>query len=61
MVAGIVVIYSKVFSALHLQPNTKMMSRMLATPFWYRFLLVTRASVSEETCIAGIPSNSFWS
>src|SRR5579884_2746207 len=40
MVAGIIAIYSIVFPALHLKMNTGVMNSLLATPFWYRFLLV---------------------
>lgn len=55
MVVGIVAIYSYVFPALHLQMNTHEMSKLAATPFWYRFLLVTRAAVVEETLFRGYP------
>lgn len=55
MVVGITVIYYVVFPALHLKMNTGVMSSLLATPFWYRFLLVTRAAVSEEILFRGYP------
>lgn len=55
MVAGIIAIYSIVFPALHLKMNTGVMNSLLATPFWYRFLLVTRAAVSEEILFRGYP------
>ncbi|HZS45565.1 MAG TPA: CPBP family intramembrane glutamic endopeptidase [Blastocatellia bacterium] len=53
MVIGIVVIYGVVFPKLHLQMNTGVMNTLLATPFWYRFMLVTRAAVAEETLFRG--------
>lgn len=49
MVVGIVVIYSVVFPAFDLRMNVGAMNQLVATPFWYRFLLVTRAAVGEET------------
>lgn len=55
MVVGIVIIYNFVFPALHLKMNTSVMGSLLATPFWYRFLLVTRAAVSEEILFRGYP------
>jgi membrane protease YdiL (CAAX protease family) len=55
MVVGIVLIYSVVFPALHLQMNTGQMSHLLATPFWYRLMLVTRAAFAEETLFRGYP------
>jgi membrane protease YdiL (CAAX protease family) len=35
--------------------NASEMSSILNTPFWYRFLLVTRAAVAEETLFRGYP------
>ncbi len=55
MVATIMVIYSVIFPALHLQMNSREMSKLLATPFWYRFMLVTRAALAEETLFRGYP------
>lgn len=55
MVVGIVVICSYVFPALHLQMNSREMSKLAAMPFWYRFLLVTRAAVAEEILFRGYP------
>ncbi len=55
MVAGVVTIYNVIFPALHIQMNTKVMGSLLATPFWYRFLLVTRAAVVEELLFRGYP------
>jgi len=55
MVAGIVFIYSVIFPVLHLTMNAGVMNRLLAAPFWYRFLLVTRAAVSEEILFRGYP------
>ena len=55
LVLGVILIYSIVFPALHLRVNTGQMSRLLDTPFWYRFALVTRAAVAEETLFRGYP------
>jgi membrane protease YdiL (CAAX protease family) len=55
MVAGIVLIYSIVFPALHLTMNAGTMSYLLETPFWYRLMLVTRAAVAEELLFRGYP------
>ena len=55
MVVGIVIIYRVVFPALHLRMNTAVMGGLMATPFWYRFLLVTRAAVAEELLFRGYP------
>jgi len=55
MVAGIIFIYNVLFPLLHLKMNASEMSSILNTPFWYRFLLVTRAAVAEETLFRGYP------
>lgn len=55
MVVGIVLIYFKLFPLFHLQANAHVMSKILQTPFWYRFMLVTRAAVSEEILFRGYP------
>lgn len=55
MVAGVVFIYSVVFPRFHLQMNAAEMSSLQHTPFWYRFLLVTRAAVAEETLFRAYP------
>lgn len=55
LVAGIVVIYQFVFPALHLHMNVAVMSKLLNTPLWYRFILVTRAAVNEEIVFRGYP------
>jgi uncharacterized protein len=55
MVAGIVFIYSIVFPALHLTMNAGTMRYLLETPFWYRFMLVTRAAIAEELLFRGYP------
>lgn len=55
LVAGIIVIYSVVFPLLHLQMNAGEMKSLLETPFWYRFMLVTRAAVGEELLFRGYP------
>jgi membrane protease YdiL (CAAX protease family) len=55
MVVGIMVIYFVVFPALHLKMNSAVMGSLMATPFWYRFMLVTRAAVAEEILFRGYP------
>jgi len=55
MVAGIEFIYSIVFPLLHLKMNVGEMRSVLQTPFWYRFILVTRAAVAEELLFRGYP------
>jgi uncharacterized protein len=55
LVAGIVAIYAILFPLMHLQMNAGEMKRLLETPFWYRFLLVTRAAVAEELLFRGYP------
>lgn len=55
MVAVVVFMYSVVFPALHLRMNVVEMSKLAATPFWYRFMLVTRAAVAEEVLFRGYP------
>ncbi len=53
MVVGITIIYTVVFRLLHLQMNTSQLNKLLATPFWYRVAMVTRAAVAEETLFRG--------
>jgi membrane protease YdiL (CAAX protease family) len=55
LVAGIVVIYSFVFPLLHLHMNAAEGARLMATPWIYRFFLVTRAAFSEEILFRGYP------
>ena len=55
MLVGISMIYSVVFQLLHLQMNTRQMNQILATPFWCRVAMVTRAAVAEETLFRGYP------
>ena len=55
MIVGIGVTYSIVFPMLHLHMNAVEMKSLLATPFWFRLLLVTRAAVVEETLFRGYP------
>jgi len=52
---GIPLIYFVIFPLLHLRMNTTEMSKLLATPFWYRLLLVTRAAFCEEVLFRGYP------
>lgn len=52
-VAGIVAIFSVLFPMLHLQMNTQEIGKLLHTPFWFRFFLVTRAALMEETLFRG--------
>ncbi|MBI3676554.1 MAG: CPBP family intramembrane metalloprotease [Proteobacteria bacterium] len=53
LVAGIVAIYAVVFPALHLEANVNAGKAIMAQPFWFRFLLVTRAAFMEETLFRG--------
>ncbi|HVA64107.1 MAG TPA: type II CAAX endopeptidase family protein [Terriglobales bacterium] len=53
MIVVISAITVVVIPALHLSFNTAAMSRILATPFLYRVLMVTRAAVVEETLFRG--------
>ncbi|HTT01736.1 MAG TPA: CPBP family intramembrane glutamic endopeptidase [Steroidobacteraceae bacterium] len=53
LVVGVPFIYFEVFPLLHLHMNSAEMSRLSATPFWYRLILVTRAAVCEETFCRG--------
>jgi membrane protease YdiL (CAAX protease family) len=55
MVAGIVFIYSVIFPMLHLKMNVGQMNKIINASFVYRFLLVTRAAVFEETLFRGYP------
>jgi membrane protease YdiL (CAAX protease family) len=41
--------------ALHLRGNTGAMHGLLATPLWFRFLLVLRAAVTEEVLYRAYP------
>jgi uncharacterized protein len=52
-VVGITTIYFVVFPRLGLQMNASAMNKILQTPFWYRFFLVTRAAMMEETLFRG--------
>jgi uncharacterized protein len=55
VVAGIVFIYLTLFPMLHLTMNQAAMNGILQTPFWYRFILVSRAAVAEELLFRGYP------
>lgn len=50
---GITTIYFVVFPLLHLRMNAAEMRKLLATPFWYRLMMVTRAAVCEEILFRG--------
>jgi len=50
---GMVAVFTFVFPALHLHANAEQMQKIVQTPFWYRFFLVTRAAVMEETLFRG--------
>lgn len=54
-IVGLVAIYALVFPLLHLQVNIAVVNRIMSTPFWYRFFLVTRAAVAEEVLFRGYP------
>lgn len=55
LVGGIIFIYAVIFPLLHLKANAAAGQKILATPFWYRVLLVTRAAVAEEVLFRGYP------
>jgi len=55
VVAIIMVSYAVVFPALGLKANGGAMTKIMATPLWYRFLLVTRAAVAEEIIYRAYP------
>lgn len=55
LVVGIVAIYAVVFPLLHVRANSGEMGKLLATPFWYRFAMVTRVAVAEELLFRGYP------
>lgn len=55
LVGGMILIYGLLFPLLHLKFNSREMNSIMQTPFWYRFLLVTRAAVAEETLFRGYP------
>jgi uncharacterized protein len=63
MVVGIILVWNVLFPLLHLKMNMTEMESILNTPFWYRFLTVTRAAVAEETLFRGygIERISEWS
>jgi membrane protease YdiL (CAAX protease family) len=50
---GIGVIFVVVFPLLHLHANNAALTKMFATPYWYRVVLVTRAAVVEEILFRG--------
>ena len=52
-VVGITTIYFVIFLRLGLHMNAGEMAKLLHTPFWFRFLLVTRAALMEETVFRG--------
>lgn len=55
LVGGIVSISYGLFPLLHLHMNTAEMSKLMATPYWYRLILVARAAVCEEVLFRGYP------
>lgn len=52
VVSGLAGIYFFLFPALHLN-ESQQMSRLIATPFWWRFVSVIRAAVGEEILFRG--------
>lgn len=54
-IGGIILIYTFLFPALHLQMNKSAFQGITHTPLWYRVLLVTRAAVAEEILFRGYP------
>ncbi|MDQ2859407.1 MAG: CPBP family intramembrane metalloprotease [Pseudomonadota bacterium] len=55
VVAIILVSYTAIFPALGLKVNAGAMAKIMATPLWHRFLLVTRAAVAEEIIFRAYP------
>jgi membrane protease YdiL (CAAX protease family) len=55
MVVGTEVIISSIILPFHLQITTGGIDRLMATPFWYRFMLVSRAAMAEEILFRGYP------
>ncbi len=55
LVMGMIVIQIAIFPLLHLRTNMKADQAIMATPFAYRLLLVTRAAVAEETLFRAYP------
>jgi uncharacterized protein len=55
LVAGIMLIYARVFPLLHLQPNAAARNDILRAGFLFRCLLVTRAAVYEELVFRAYP------
>lgn len=55
LVAGMIFIEIVIFPLLHLEINMKADKAIMATPFVYRLLLVTRAAVAEEALFRGYP------
>lgn len=52
-VVGMGLIYGLLFPVLHLQMNAAALKSIVHTPFWYRFILVTRAAFAEELLFRG--------
>jgi uncharacterized protein len=53
MFVGAKVINSEIFLRFHLQANMHEAYRIAAAPFWYRFILVSRAAAVEEILFRG--------
>jgi len=53
LIVGAVVTLYVVFPALHRHMSQAAVDNVLHTPWWFRFLLVTRAAVTEEVCYRG--------
>jgi uncharacterized protein len=52
ILAGLAAIYYVVFAALHVNEDQKM-NQLMSTPFWWCFISVIRAAVSEEVLFRG--------
>ncbi|MGH7024142.1 MAG: CPBP family intramembrane glutamic endopeptidase [Caulobacteraceae bacterium] len=55
LVAVYVLVAALVIPALHLKSNAHALQSLIATPLWFRFLLVTRAAVTEEILYRAYP------
>ena len=53
LIVGAVVTLYVLYPALHRHLNQAALDKVLHTPWWFRFLLVTRAAVTEEVCYRG--------
>lgn len=53
LTGGSALIYTVLLPALGLAPNSHAMAQIMATPVWFRLIVVIRAAVFEELCFRG--------